>query len=175
MGKPLRLPSLVLPEAPFVVISGCQRGVDQAGLDAARELGIPWGGWAPRGKRMLVDEGEGTIPDLYFTNNGCSLKVASFGGYPIRTEGNVRDSDGTVVVYSEKLGRGTQLTIQFADDHNKPVFRVDLDDPPDAEAFREWVESNNIQVVNIAGSSKSTTYDPTVALLKTYFGAVQNS
>ena len=33
------------------VISGGQTGVDRAALDVALELGIPCGGWCPRGRR----------------------------------------------------------------------------------------------------------------------------
>jgi hypothetical protein len=37
------------------IISGGQTGVDRAALDVALELGLPCGGWCPRGRR--ADEG----------------------------------------------------------------------------------------------------------------------
>ena len=33
------------------IISGGQTGVDRAALDVALELGIPCGGWCPRGRK----------------------------------------------------------------------------------------------------------------------------
>jgi hypothetical protein len=33
------------------IISGGQTGADQAGLDVAIELGIPHGGWIPKGRK----------------------------------------------------------------------------------------------------------------------------
>ena len=34
------------------IISGGQTGADRGGLDAAIELGIPHGGWCPKGRRV---------------------------------------------------------------------------------------------------------------------------
>ncbi len=46
------------PELPLMlgivfskIISGGQTGVDRAALDAALELGIPCGGWCPKGRK----------------------------------------------------------------------------------------------------------------------------
>ena len=43
------------------IISGAQTGADRAALDAAIELGIPHGGWVPKG-RLAED---GVIPPRY--------------------------------------------------------------------------------------------------------------
>ena len=43
------------------VISGGQTGVDRAGLDTAREAGLPIGGYCAKG-RLTED---GTIPEIY--------------------------------------------------------------------------------------------------------------
>jgi hypothetical protein len=43
------------------IISGGQTGADQAALDAAIKLGIPHGGWIPKGR--LTEKG--TLPDKY--------------------------------------------------------------------------------------------------------------
>jgi len=43
------------------VVSGGQTGADRAGLDAAMALGIPVGGWCPRGRRAE----DGPIPAIY--------------------------------------------------------------------------------------------------------------
>ena len=60
-------------------ISGGQTGVDRAALDAAMELGIPCGGWCPKGRRAE----DGRIPDRY------PLQETSSSDYPLRTEMNV--------------------------------------------------------------------------------------
>jgi hypothetical protein len=56
-----------------------QTGVDRAALDAALELGIPCGGWCPKGRRAE----DGKIPDRY------PLQETSSSDYPQRTEMNV--------------------------------------------------------------------------------------
>ena len=43
------------------IVSGGQSGADQGGLDAAIELGIPHGGWCPKGRKSE----DGVIPDKY--------------------------------------------------------------------------------------------------------------
>lgn len=72
------------------VISGGQTGVDQAGLRAARACGIETGGWAP--KRWLTEDG----PAPWLADYGLVEHESS--DYPPRTEANVRDSDGTLLI-----------------------------------------------------------------------------
>jgi len=43
------------------IISGGQTGVDRAALDVGMELGIPIGGYCPKGRRSE----DGKIPDKY--------------------------------------------------------------------------------------------------------------
>ena len=69
------------------IVSGGQSGADQGGLDAAIELGIPHGGWCPKGRKSE----DGAIPDKY------NLVETKSGDYRVRTEQNVVDSDATVV------------------------------------------------------------------------------
>jgi hypothetical protein len=38
----------------FKITSGGQTGVDRAALDATLELGIPCGGWCPKGRKALA-------------------------------------------------------------------------------------------------------------------------
>jgi len=45
------------------IISGAQTGADRGALDAALDLGLPVGGWVPRGRRAE----DGPIPDRYPT------------------------------------------------------------------------------------------------------------
>ena len=45
----------------FKIVSGGQTGVDRGGLEAAIALGLPYGGWVPKG---LIAE-DGTVPLKY--------------------------------------------------------------------------------------------------------------
>ena len=69
------------------VISGGQTGVDQAALRAARALGIPTGGWAPRGR--ATEDG----PAPWLADLGPA--ECAWPGYPPRAKADARDSDGT--------------------------------------------------------------------------------
>src|SRR5438876_1977372 len=86
------------------IISGGQTGVDRAALDVALELGIPCGGWCPQGRRAE----DGVIPARY------PLRETPWWGYPQRTEWNVRDSDGTLILAEGEPDRGTVLTRELA-------------------------------------------------------------
>jgi hypothetical protein len=127
------------------IISGGQTGVDRAALDAAMELGIPHGGWCPKG-RMAED---GRIPQKYH------LKETLSPDYAARTRLNVRDADGTLILYREPLEGGTALTWQFTVEMEKPVLLVELGFPPIFEAFSLWVRENSIRILNIAGPRES--------------------
>ena len=70
------------------IISGGQTGADRAALDWAIEHGIPHGGWCPLGRKAE----DGRIDGRYQLNETPS------SSYVLRTERNVRDSDGTVVL-----------------------------------------------------------------------------
>ena len=54
------------------IISGGQTGVDRGALDAAIALGIPHGGWCPRGRRAE----DGRIPDRYEVSETDSPEYA---------------------------------------------------------------------------------------------------
>ena len=128
------------------IISGGQTGVDRAALDAALELGLPCGGWCPRGRRAE----DGPIPERY------PLVETPWEGYPQRTEWNVRDSDGTLVLVCGQSDRGTALTIQVAKRYPKPLLIVDLSTDPDAANVGAWAQTRDIQVLNVAGPRESS-------------------
>jgi predicted Rossmann-fold nucleotide-binding protein len=81
------------------IISGGQTGADQAALDVAIELGIPHGGWIPKGRKTEA----GRLPEKYH------LKEMPTAEYRKRTEQNVIDSDGTLIIsHGELNGVETQ-------------------------------------------------------------------
>lgn len=130
------------------IVSGGQTGVDRAGLDAAIKAGLPVGGYCPKG-RLTEDS---TVPERY------PLIEMTKGGYSARTEQNVVESDGTLILNVGKLSGGTKLTIECAIKHNKPYLVIQLDGAnPQVATLMEWLERNNVRVLNVAGPRESKT------------------
>ncbi len=127
------------------IVSGGQTGVDRAALDVALELGISCGGWCPKGRRAE----DGSIDIRY------PLKETRSANYRIRTERNVRESDGTLIFTWREPKGGTALTIKFAQKYKKPYCVVDLSVGGNPESVQRWGEVNQIKVLNIAGLRES--------------------
>ena len=127
------------------VVSGGQTGVDRAGLDAAMEAGIPIGGYCPKGR--LAEDGK--VPIDY------ALTELSSGGYKARTEKNVVESDGTLVLNIGKLTGGTKITVEYAIKHGKPFLAVQLDEQPKPETVIQWLEKYATMTLNVAGPRES--------------------
>jgi hypothetical protein len=144
------------------IVSGGQTGVDRAALDVALEFGLDCGGHCPRGRAAE----DGPIAGKYPLQETPSADSAQ------RTEWNVRDSDGTLILTSGKLTGGTALTVEFARALRRPCLVVDLDLPVDTEAVNRWLAANRIQTLNIAGPRASESphaYDLAVATLRNIF------
>jgi hypothetical protein len=127
------------------LVSGGQTGVDRAALDAARALGIPCGGWCPRGRRAE----DGPIGAEY------PLQETPSADYEQRTEWNVRDSDATLVLVRGQPSPGTLLTIDLARRMRRPLLIVDLGGAPDPAQVRRLVEDERVGVLNVAGPRES--------------------
>jgi hypothetical protein len=127
------------------IVSGGQTGVDRAGLDAALKAGIPVGGYCPKGR--LAEDGR--VPDQY------PLVEMIDGGYAARTEQNVIESEGTLILNMGPLTDGTLLTADCARKHNRPCLILHLEDNPRVAAPAEWLVRNNIRILNIAGPRES--------------------
>ena len=123
------------------IISGGQTGVDRAALDAALELEIPCGGWCPRGRRGE----DGPIPERY------PLQESSSSEYPVRTDLNVQDSDGTLILTGGPPAGGTLLTLKLARRHHKSLLVLDLLEGPDPDVVRVWGRKNGVRIMNVAG------------------------
>lgn len=153
------------------IVSGGQTGADRGGLDAAIALQIDHGGWCPAGRRAE----DGPIPSLY------GLRETLSSNYAVRTQLNVRDSDGTVVFTLGAACRGSALTIECARKLSRPVLHIDLQEAfPPSQVFRPlrpndhgtvemrpntvadvaariaaWCAAQNVSVLNVAGSRES--------------------
>ena len=129
------------------VVSGGQTGVDRAALDVALELGLPCGGWCPKGRRAE----DGVIPLRY------PLTETPSEDYAQRTEWNVRDADGTLILTRGTPTEGTALTIELAARYRKPCLVIDLELRPSPAAAAQWLAAHAIRVLNIAGPRESRT------------------
>jgi hypothetical protein len=147
------------------IISGGQTGADRAALDFAIEHNILYGGWVPKGRKTE----DGTLPERY------DLQEMPTGEYSKRTEKNILDSDGTLIVSNGRLTGGSALTEFLTDKHHKPCLHVDMDQINLTEAVvktRQWIKDNDIKILNVAGpraSKDSAIYQVTMDLLKATF------
>ncbi len=128
------------------IVSGGQTGVDRGALDAAITLGLAHGGWCPKG-RIAED---GPIDPRY------QLQELASSDYAARTERNVLDSDGTLILYQGRLQGGTALTNRLAKQHGKPLFRVRLEQPVPVDEIIRWLQNHHIQTLNVAGPRGSS-------------------
>jgi Circularly permutated YpsA SLOG family/A-macroglobulin receptor binding domain len=130
------------------IISGGQTGVDRAALDAAMKHGFECGGWCPAGR---LDE-FGRIPDRY------SVKELKHGSLTERTLQNVKDSDGTVIIYFERLYGGTEQTVRFCVEQKRPYRLIDgamISAERAAELIAEFVREEKVTTLNVAGPRQS--------------------
>ncbi len=135
------------------IISGGQTGADQGALDAALAHGFPIGGWLPAGRLTEA----GPLDERY------RLEELPGADYRQRTERNVQDADGTLIVSHGPLTGGSLLTLLFARQHGRPCLHLDLCelDPPRAlERLRAWLADHSIGVLNVAGPRAS--HDPRI-------------
>jgi hypothetical protein len=139
------------------IISGGQTGVDRAALDAAMEAGLETGGWCPPG-RIAED---GIIPSYYPLNETPDDRSPDAPEVPrsLRTQWNVRDSDGTLFIIQtpEITDPGTTWTIKCAKRNKKPLLLVKLPDPEAADSIAQWIIKHQIRILNIAGPSEKTS------------------
>jgi hypothetical protein len=129
------------------VISGGQTGVDRAGLEAALQAGIPIGGYCDKGRTAE----DGTIPTQY-----PMIKLESSESY-YRTEKNVIESDGTLILNIGELTQGSKLTHDFTIQYGKPSLIVQLDakEAIKPEHVVRWINAQYISCLNIAGPRES--------------------
>jgi hypothetical protein len=133
---------------PTMIVSGGQTGVDRAALDWACRHRIPHGGWCPMGRRAE----DGPLPWKY------QMRITESSDYRPRTEWNVRDSDGTLILNLGKLNGGTLATQSFAREMNKPCLLVPLDSGVSREAVASvhaWLREHRFNTLNVAGPRQS--------------------
>jgi hypothetical protein len=142
--------------------SAGEKGGDQAALDMAVELAIPHGGWVPKGRKTE----RGRLLEKY------QLQEMPTDSYPKRTEQNVMDSDGTLIISHGQLSGGSELTRKMAEKHGKPWMHVDageLSVEAAVQLVTAWINGNDIKTLNMAGpraSKDPKIYSTTKRILK---------
>lgn len=126
------------------VISGGQTGADQAGLRAAKALGLPTGGWAEH-DWMTED---GPQEELL---RGFGLRAHPLQGYPARTKSNVDLGDATVW-FGWDTTPGFACTQRAITKTSKPFWR----NPKTAEELAFVIRESRIEILNVAGNRESS-------------------
>ena len=136
------------------IVSGGQTGVDRGALQAAMDLGIDWGGWAPKGWRAE----NGTIPPLYRVR----MQEHASANYLGRTHRNVVDSHATLIVTNTyPLTGGTLKTRIFCQEVMRSHVVVSLGESDAVDKVQRWLAQFFAQkhpvpfVLNVAGPRES--------------------
>lgn len=131
------------------VRSGGQTGVDRGALDAAlavaAQSGLSVGGWCPRG-RWAED---GVIPARYPLTETPSADPSQ------RTEWNVRDADGTLILSRGRVEGGTQQTAAVAQRLQRPLLIIDPAATEASAMILNWLGAHGIRTLNVAGPRES--------------------
>jgi len=146
------------------IVSGAQTGVDRAALDAALKKNVLCGGWCPEGRKA----DDGSIPKLYPVQE---LKGA---GYNERSKKNVQESDGTVIIYFGHLSGGTEETLRYCLNENKPYLLLDGREVNTGRAAERLIEFQSIlpgETINFAGpraSGEPQAYEYTTKVIEKF-------
>jgi hypothetical protein len=135
------------------IISGGQTGADQAALDGAIASGVSHGGCIPAGRKTEA----GMLPLSY------DMTVLDSERYNERTERNVIDGDGTLILSHGPLTGGSALTEKIAMRLGKPCLHIDFKRTDMAQAHSRvaaWIDKADIKVLNVAGPRASS--DPKI-------------
>ena len=147
----------------MIIISGGQTGVDRAALDYGLSNHFQVGGWCPQGREAE----DGTLNVVYPVSQTFSAEILN------RTQFNVLESDATLILIFDDMDEGTQATYDIARENGKPVFVWKIDQNRNFQQFRNWLDKNNVNVLNIAGPRESNAvgiYSAVLDLLGELFG-----
>lgn len=132
------------------VISGGQTGADRAGLDVAVKLNLERGGWIPFGRKTEDGPLSMDLMKLY------NLRIHASSSYGPRTEQNVKDGDGTIL-FGNMDSPGCKLTIGHCKWHGRPFLTPEgLYHSVFVDYIKQFIISNDIKILNIAGNRAST-------------------
>ena len=134
------------------IISGGQTGADQAVLDIVIKLGLPHGGWIPKGR---ITEAR-PLPDKY------KLKEMPTDSYSECIEQNVKDSKGTLIISYGKLTGDLNYAREMTLKHKRQLLGIDLNQTIQFKAaslVNDWVQLRHIDVLYVIGPNASVNPD----------------
>ncbi len=154
------------------IVSGGQTGVDRAALDVALALGLPCGGWCPRGGWAEdMPDPPGLLASYPTLNETPSTDPVQ------RTRWNVRDSDAVLLVLPARgaASPGSALTLAHALELRRPLAAVTLQEPSRALAearalLSELPRSGSLNVAGPRESESPEIYRGAAALLASLLG-----
>jgi|1185.fasta_scaffold00157_6 hypothetical protein len=132
------------------IISGGQTGADRGALEAAWDLGIATGGFAPAGWRAE----DGVIPERY----RVGMVQSGSPAYPVRTRANIEASDATLIlsVGPIEMDSGSYLTSKMARTLGKPCRHFARSDSRMwLDLSRAWIDEVQPRILNVAGPRES--------------------
>lgn len=134
------------------IISDGQQGAALAALDAAIELGVAHGGWAPA-KRSLVLKKQSNRYNLQslhqLTHEDCVRR-------------NILQADGTLIISDGPLPAPYRWSLEFSTKRNKPCLEINLAEAPEflaAGRIIAWVFKNQIEEINVIGPTPEDSTD----------------
>jgi hypothetical protein len=139
--------------ARITILSGGQTGVDRAALDAAIALGIPYGGWCPKGGWAEDLARPPGLLTLY-----PHLQETPLAEPAQRTEWNVRDCDRLMLLVDRaglQASHGSEAARDFAVAMGKPNVVVDLDSADTMALAHAFLGAPDMTRLCIAGPRES--------------------
>lgn len=82
------------------------------------------------------------------------------------------ESDGTIILYKDRMDKGTLLTLRLCEELHKPLWKQQLSSSFDQKIFKHWLERNKICGLNFAGPRESFSpgiYDQTLNFMEKSF------
>jgi Circularly permutated YpsA SLOG family len=121
------------------------------------DSGLSIGGWCPPGRASE----SGAIPEEFHLTETPRERSELALEIPrsLRTEWNVRDSDGTLILRPKALpveDSGTDWTAASARRHLRPTFSCDPEEPGAKDRIVRWVKRSKVAALNVGGPSEST-------------------
>ena len=86
------------------------------------------------------------------------MKELEEGSFAERTLQNVKDSEGTIVIYFDELRGGTEYTVHCCKQLQRPhkvINAANISPPEAAKLFVGFVREDKIDILNVAGPRQS--------------------
>jgi Circularly permutated YpsA SLOG family len=126
------------------VQSGGQSGAEEAAWQAAREFGVPTGGWMSKG--FLTEHG--SRPEFAEQYGAVEVPEES---HPTPTELNVQDSDATLW-FGDTTTAGAQAAVGACQRIGKPCMPVYPGATFEPSHVATWIAENQIRTLHVTGN-----------------------